>query len=193
MKKYILIAGVPRAGKSTASQLLAKRLGCPHISMDSILAGIEKALPEAGIQTDAPIPPEDNLAAISAKVAPFIRAMMDSGEYDEYDCRVVIDVYQLLPKDYAACLAGHNCEIHYLLSSDVSPEERYAILKAHDTPRDYTYHHSDEDNRQNCADIVYISQLMKAQCQQYSLPFYETSRSRQQVLQALVDAICREN
>ena len=44
MKKYIIIAGVPRAGKSTVSQMIAKQMGYQHISMDSVIAGIEKVL-----------------------------------------------------------------------------------------------------------------------------------------------------
>lgn len=42
MKKYVIIAGVPRAGKSTISKRIAKQKGYQHISMDAILAGIEK-------------------------------------------------------------------------------------------------------------------------------------------------------
>lgn len=42
MKKHIIIAGVPRAGKSTVSQMIAKKFGYQHISMDSIIAGFEK-------------------------------------------------------------------------------------------------------------------------------------------------------
>ena len=42
MKKYVIIAGVPRAGKSTISKRNAKQKGYQHISMDAILAGIEK-------------------------------------------------------------------------------------------------------------------------------------------------------
>ena len=44
MKKYIIIAGVPRAGKSTVSQMKAKQMGYQHISMDSVIAGFEKVL-----------------------------------------------------------------------------------------------------------------------------------------------------
>jgi len=58
MKKYIIIAGVPRAGKSTVSQMLAKRKGVQHISMDSVLAGIEKVFPETKIDTEAPVEPQ---------------------------------------------------------------------------------------------------------------------------------------
>lgn len=100
MKKYIIIAGVPRAGKSTVSQMIAKQMGYQHISMDSVIAGIEKVFPETKIDTDSSDDLQSNLVFISSKMAPFIRAMMDSGEYDECDYGVVIDIYQLLPVDY---------------------------------------------------------------------------------------------
>ena len=97
--------------------------------MDSIIAGIEKVFPETEIDTDALIKPQDNLKFISSKIAPFIRAMIESGEYDECDYGVVIDVYQLLPQDYKTFVENDKCEIFYFLSSDVTPDERYQILK----------------------------------------------------------------
>lgn len=39
MKKYIIIAGVTRSGKSTVPQMIGKRIGFQHIRMDSIIAG----------------------------------------------------------------------------------------------------------------------------------------------------------
>ena len=130
MTKYIIIAGVPRAGKSTVSKMIA----------------------------------------------------MDSGEYDECDYGVVIDVYQLLPKDYVTHICGNDCKIYYFLSSDTTPEERFHILKEHDTPDDYTYYHSDEENKKDCVDIVNISRMIKEQCISYGLPYYETSYERDKVL-----------
>ena len=186
MKKYIIIAGVPRAGKSTVSQRIAKQMGYQHISMDSILAGIEKVFPETKIDTDASVELQKNIEFISSKVALFIRAMMDSGEYDECDYGVVIDVYQLLPRDYVQFIQNDNCEIYYFLTSDVTPEERFEILKEYDTPRDYTYYHSDEENRKDCEDIVNISCFMKEQCVLYGVPYYETSHNREAVLEAFI-------
>ena len=187
MKKYIIIAGVPRAGKSTVSKIIAKQKGYQHISMDSIIAGIEKVFPETEIDTDALIKPQDNLKFISSKIAPFIRAMIESGEYDECDYGVVIDVYQLLPQDYKTFVENDKCEIFYFLSSDVTPDERYQILKTYDTPNDYTYYHSDEENMKDCIDIVTISNLIKEQCILCGLPYYETSRDRENVIE---DFIC---
>ena len=184
MKKYIIIAGVPRAGKSTVSKMIAKRMGYQHISMDSVIAGIEKVFPETQIDTDASVEPQQNLAFISSKMAPFIRAMMDSGEYEECDYGVVIDIYQLLPADYMKFVKSEKCEIYYFLSSDVTAKERFEILKAFDTPDDYTYYHSDEENKKDCADIVNISNFFKEQCILYGLPYYETSHDREAVLEA---------
>lgn len=186
MKKYIIVAGVPRAGKSTVSKMIAKQMGYQHISMDSVIAGIEKVFPETKIDTDASDDLQSNLVFISSKMAPFIRAMMESGEYDECDYGVVIDIYQLLPVDYMNFLQSEKCEIYYFLSSDVTAEERFEILKAFDTPEDYTYYHSDEENRCDCVDIVNISHFMKRQCILYGVPYYETSHDRENVLNLFV-------
>ena len=100
MKKHVIIAGVPRSGKSTISQKISAHLGYQHISMDSVIAGIESVFPETGIQTDADTDLWENIQYISAKMALFIRAMIDSGEYEECDYGMVIDIFQLLPQHY---------------------------------------------------------------------------------------------
>ncbi|MBE5862099.1 MAG: hypothetical protein E7295_04530 [Lachnospiraceae bacterium] len=56
MKNNIIIAGVPRAGKSTISNLLSKRYGYQHVSMDTIIAGFEKCFPETGVNTYQGLP-----------------------------------------------------------------------------------------------------------------------------------------
>jgi len=189
MKKHIIIAGVPRAGKSTTSQLISKVYGYQHISMDSIISGIEENFPEIGIDTDANMSSEDILYNISGKIAPFIRSMMDSGEYDELSYGMVIDIYQLLPQHYAKYIDDTVCDIYYFLSSDVTPKERFEILKHHDTPNDYTYHKSDDENMESCIDLVEISKLIKEQCLKYGLSYYETSRNRNDVIDMFIKSI----
>ena len=84
MKNNIIIAGVPRAGKSTVSNLLSKRYGYQHVSMDSIIAGFEKCFPETGVSTYQGLSSMETLHIISGKMAPFVRAMLESGEFDTY-------------------------------------------------------------------------------------------------------------
>ncbi|MBQ8799255.1 MAG: hypothetical protein IJZ55_06800 [Lachnospiraceae bacterium] len=192
MTKHIIIAGVPRAGKSTVSQMIAKKFGYQHISMDSIIAGFEKTFPNVGIDTGADVDVKENVQSISAKIAPFLRAMMDSGEYDECDYGMVIDVFQLLPEDYRKHMDPSVCEIHYFITSDVTAEKRFELLKQYDTPKDYTYYKPEEENRRDCAEIVEISTYFKEQCEKWQLPYYETAQNREKVLGEFIKQLKNE-
>ena len=182
MKNNIIISGVPRAGKSTIAHLLSKQFGYNHISMDSTIAGFERCFPDTGVNTYQGLSSMDTLRVISGKMAPFIRAMLDSGEYDENDPGMALDMYQLLPEDYEKYIRGANCEIVYLITSDVTPEERFAIQKKYDTEKDYTFYKSDEELREGAQYLVEQSLLMKKQCEIYGLPYYETARNREQAI-----------
>lgn len=187
MKKHIIIAGVPRAGKSTISQMIAKQWGYQHISMDSIIAGIEKTFPETGIDTHLDVDEQKNLELISSKISIFINNMMKSGEYDECDYGMVIDVYQLLPQHFIQNIDQEMCDIYYFITSNVTGEERFQLLKKYDTPNDYTYYYTDTQNREDCFDIVEVSKRIKEQCEQYNLPYYETAHNREAVFR---DFLC---
>lgn len=183
MKNNIIVAGVPRAGKSTVSHRLAARYGYQHISMDSIIAGFEKCFPETGVNTYAGLSSMDTLRMISGKMAPFVRAMLDSAEYDEFEPGMVLDMYQLLPEDYMKYIYGANCDIYYFITSDVTPEERFAIQKKYDMEKDYTFYKSDEELREGAVYIVEQSRLMKEQCLKYGLRYFETAKNRERIFE----------
>ena len=176
----IIISGVPRAGKSTVSHLLSSKYGYQHVSMDSIIAGFEKCFPETGVSTYQGLSSMDTLRVISGKMAPFVRAMLESGEYDEFTPGMVLDMYQLLPEDYDRYIRGANCEIAYFITSDVTPEERFLIQKKYDTEKDYTFYKPDEELREGAEYIVEQSILIREQCEKLGLPYYETAREREQ-------------
>lgn len=125
---------------------------------------------------------QKNLEFISSKISNFIKNMMTSGEYNECDYGMVIDVYQLLPSDYIQNIYHTICDIFYFITSNVTGEERFQILKKYDTPNDYTYYYSDAQNREDCFDIVEVSKQIKKQCEQFNLPYYETAYNRKAVL-----------
>lgn len=193
MKKHLIISGVPRAGKSTVSRLLAKTCGYQHISMDSIIAGFERCFPETGVNTYADLSSMEILHQISGKMAPFLRAMMDSGEYDETDYGMVIDMYQLLPEDYVKHIDSGVCGITYFVTAEVTPEERFRLLKQFDTPDDYSYHTPDAEQRENCVYLVEQSRLIREQCRRFGLPCYETSKNRDAVLTGFLNSLIEAN
>ncbi len=187
MKKNIIISGVPRAGKSTVSHLISKKYGYQHICMDSIIAGFESNFPELGISTYADMSSFEILCNISRKIAPFINTMMDSGEYDEFDRGMVLDVYQLLPEDYVKYINEENCKIYYFVTADVTAEERFNILKTYDTENDYTFYKSDDELRESCIYLVEQSKIIKEQCIKYNLPYYETSKDRKKIIEEFLE------
>jgi hypothetical protein len=177
--------------------MLAK-LGFTHVSMDSIITGFERVFPELGINTYGYDSSLDALINISAKIAPFINAMMGSGEYGEHGIGAVVDVYQLLPCDYVKHIKpqiseteidSYDVKIIYLGSSDVTPDERLAIQKRYDTERDYTFYKTDEELREGADYIVGQSKLIKAQCEQYGLPYYDTSHNRFETFDKIIEEI----
>ena len=180
----IIIAGVPRAGKSTVASLLSRRFGYQRISMDAIIAGFEKCFPETGVNTYQGLSSMDTLRVISGKMAPFVRVMLENSGFDP---GMVVDMYQLLPEDYVKHIHGVDCGIIYLITSDVTPEERFRIQREYDTEKDYTFHRTDEELLENAGYIVEQSLLMKEQCERYGLPYYETAKNREQTIQRLLD------
>lgn len=196
MKNNLIISGVPRAGKSTVAHQLSARFGYQHISMDTIIAGFERCFPETGVNTYCGLSSLETLRLISGKMAPFVRAMLDSGEYDDYTPGMVLDMYQLLPEDYMKHIQGANCQIFYFITSDVTPEERFAIQKQYDTEKDYTFYKSVEELREGAVYLVEQSQLIKEQCLRYGLPYFETAKNRPQVLTEFLlsveNALCQK-
>ena len=185
LKNNLIIAGVSRAGKSTIANRLSKAFGYQHVSMDSINAGFEKAFPELGIDTHAADSNSEEWAKLSAKIAPFIRAMLDSGEYDEFKPGMVLDVAQLMPGDYVKYLSDANCEICYFITSDITPEERFALLKKYDIEKDYTFYKPDDVLIRQCENIVRTSKFIKAECEKHSVPYYETAHQRKKIFEHL--------
>lgn len=181
MKKHIIISGVPRAGKSKLSAQISRHFGYQHISVDSIIAGFEACFPDTGVNTYQGLSSLETLQVISKKMAPFLQAMIDSGEYDEQEYGVVFDMYQLLPEDYVNCIDSERCGVLYLVTGDVTPEERFQIQKKFDTPQDYSYYLSDEDRMEGCHYLVEQSILIREQCKKYHLPYFETARDREAI------------
>lgn len=81
------------------------------------------------VNSDADTDLQENIRYISSKMALYIRAMMDSGEYNECDYGMVIDIFQLLPQHFIQYIDSCLCDIYYFGTSEVTPEERYELLR----------------------------------------------------------------
>ncbi|WP_305116932.1 hypothetical protein [Acutalibacter muris] len=161
-----------------------------------IIAGFERCFPETGIDIGLSVNKNKSsmeiLHIISGKISPFLRAMTDPEEYDRKNGPMVIDMYQLLPEDYAKYLDPDICGIIYLLTGDVTPEERCRIQKEFDTPEDYTYELSDQERLEGCGYLVEQSRLLREQCEHLGLPYFETARDRETVFDGIMEKLRRD-
>jgi hypothetical protein len=187
MKQNLIISGVPRAGKSTIANAISRKYGYQQICMDSIIAGFEQNFPELGIDSKADIDHIERLKYLSKKIAPFINSMMESGEYDEFDKGMVLDVFQLLPEDFIGSIDKSYCDIFFFVTSDVSAEERFEILKKYDKEKDYTFYDPDNELRELCINLVKESKFIKEECLKYGLPCIETSKNRDIVIKNFIE------
>ncbi len=122
-------------------------------------------------------------------MSPFIKAMMDSGEYDECDYGVVIDMYQMLPCDFIKYIYQDKCDLFYFINSDVTVEERFKMIYEFDTPDDYSYHKSDAYKLEMCEEIVEVSQLFKDECMKYDINYCNTSYDRGQIIETFIEGL----
>jgi len=193
LKNNIIIAGVPRAGKSTMSNKLSRKFGYQHVSMDAITGGIETVFPELGIKW-WPCESEDIeiLRIASEKATLIIKAMLESAEYNEFEPGMVIDVVQILPEHFIKHLSDRDCKIAYFLTSDVTPEERFAIHRKYDTEKDYTSEFTDEQMSYHCNYVVNRSMLLKEQCIKHGLQYFETARDREKIFDECIHFFSNE-
>ncbi len=184
MKKNIIIAGTPRAGKSTLSSLISKKYGYQHIAMDSIIEGFEDHFPELNIDTH-----KHSISHISKRIAPFINAMIKSGEYDKFDYGLVIDVCQLMPEDYLKCIDSNLCDIYYLVTECETVEDRLNLLDAFDDENEYTFYKSREKRTEICKDIIDESRRFREECEKFGLFCRDTSYQREDKFEEVLKLI----
>jgi len=87
----IIIAGVPKSGKSTVSKQLQKRLNMSYLPCDSLISTLGKLHPQLGITHF------EKASVVSKKVAPFLAELIKHIEYEKE--AIILDVYQLFPHD----------------------------------------------------------------------------------------------
>ena len=187
-RKHIIIAGVPRAGKTTVCSKLAHSLKYQHLAMDAVMIAFEEGLPEAGIfHTD-----RWDFLKTSEQIIKFVARMARTGNYDKFDYRLALDLYHITPKDYFENVDRECCDIYFLGYPNISVEEKLNGIRKFDTEYDWTSKRDDEIVSEHIKDYIEISKFFEAECEKYQLPFIDVSRNRDEVIDKLVAHILQQ-
>lgn len=185
-RKHIIIAGVPRAGKTTLCSYLANSLKYQHLAMDAIVIGIQQAFPETGVvHTD-----RWDFLETSKRWINFISKISSTSNYDKLPYRLAFDIYHITPQEYSENIDKDCCDIYFLGYPNISLEEKFKQIREFDTEYDWTSKRDDEIIKEHIKDYIEISKWLEEECKKYNLPFIDVSENRQRKLKELADKIC---
>ena len=137
MKNNIIIAGVPRAGKSTVSHILSQEYGYQHVSMDSIIAGFEKCFPESVIanSNEVGIDLFDEYRKKVGSEGDFLgtqylnfNELSEEGGYSDADnYKASISIITDIPEDQITSLHIEHIKVYFNVSGTNRYTEIYAL------------------------------------------------------------------
>lgn len=186
-RKHIIIAGVPRSGKTTICAKLAESLKYQHMAMDAIVIAFEKAFPETGVRhTDC-----WDFIDTSKSFIKFMKSLSETEVYDKCDYRLVFDLYHITPKDYYENIDTSCCEIYFFGYPNISVENKLKEIRKFDTEWDWTSKVSDDVVIDHITKYIEISKWLEEECQKYNIPFIDISRDREKVIDDFVEKIIK--
>lgn len=179
--RHVIIAGTPRAGKTTLYLELLK-YGFIHYKMDSIKRGICEAFGYDQHDWDF----------LNEKIAKLINTILRENATDtvagvEF---YAIDTCHILPKDVS--LLDTDVLVIYLGYADISVEEKICEIRKYDKEHYWSSHLSEDALRRMVQANVDLSKQIRSECQKYHIAYFDTSFQRDEVLKEVLDFILEE-
>lgn len=169
MKKHIFIAGVAKSGKSTLAQKICNNYNYNHIPLDYFASSLKHNFPETKITSNVIINEESstNLALLLSRV---INIMNDTEE------PFIIDSAHILPKDIIQYIDLNKWDIIYLGYPNITPQEKYNLLRKYDKQEDWTRKRTNEVLLSTVEELINLSKEIEKQCDEYNITFIDTSK-----------------
>lgn len=188
-QKHVIIAGVPRAGKTTLCSFLANSTKYQHLTMDTITKALEVSFPETGIVHTKCW----DFLDTSKKLIKFVQNIVSTYKYDKLPYRLALDLYHITPQDYIENIDKDCCSIYFLGYPDISLEEKFNQIRIFDNDYDWTSRRKDDELLEEIDKYIEISKFLKDECHRYKLPFINVSNNRDEILKSIANQIIRNN
>ncbi len=176
--KHVIIAGTPRAGKTTLCLELLK-YGFIHYKVDSIKRGICKAF---GYD-------QHDWKFLNEKITEIVNTIIHENGTDtvygyEY---YAMDTVHMLPEDTK--LIKEDVLIVYLGYTDIEPQEKLKEMRKYDKKHYWSSYLSDEELLRMINADIELSKWIKEDCHRLNIKYYDTSYNRDEVLKEVLDYI----
>ena len=181
MKKDIFILGCARSGKTT----LANRISQYQyniISVDSYVSAFKENFPELNITHH-----NDYLSDKSKRLSYFIMSYYYKIKQEYPNQKFVIEGWHILPKDIVPLIGRKNCNIVCLGYPNAKEDEMFQLIRENDQENSTTRNLEDAKLRELISSHIEYSKILKEQCLDLGIPFYETNKGREKILENIID------
>ena len=205
--KHIIIAGPPRAGKSSLAKRLSEEFGYFVISIDKLVAVFGAAYPQLDIRlnwdrdktTDNIAPFIGHFLGIfssadgrgllpySHGAIPGNRFVLEGGYLDWDRISSVLDRY-----GYGISEWREQFLLIGLVQNKKTVDELVTDFKTYDTPDDWTYGMGDSDLKDVADDVLSSGKTMADSLTAQGFTVYDTSAAREQVWKRIIESIQSE-
>ena len=177
--KNIVIAGVPRAGKTTLATLLAKELENYHIlSLDCIRNAFDDIFPQLDIN------PREGKNTFK-DLPKFISRLLHYNKTELHNqFHYIIEGTEILP-DMAKEIFN-DCIVIFLGHGEIDSKQILDNIRRYDTPDEYSYTRDDEMMLKSITKHIKIDKEIREKCKEYGYRYEDTSIDRMSKLNELV-------
>lgn len=180
--KNIIIIGRSRCGKSTLATKIAKVLPYQIIRVDSLRDTFFKIFPELEIGVDT--------AIINQKFQKFLASYLKKMKTQSHgEFGYILEGLELSFENVLKNFKNEKSLIYGLGIENITVEKYLEQMKDKDTIYDWTYNLSDNDRKKHIKSELKHSEEIKNFCLEHKIPFYNTAKNREKVLDEIIEHI----
>ncbi len=130
---------------------------------------------------------------VSEKLIDFLAHFVQTEKYDDLQYRMLVDMYQLMPKDYYQKINQECCRAYFVGYPNVDINQKVETIRKNETKWDWTRPLGTLELIERIKVYKYESQLIQEQCKKYNLPFFDFSKSIDKSTKEIVNYILKDN
>ena len=166
MLRHVIIAGAPRSGKTTVSRELTAFGGYVHYRLDSIKRAV----------FDIFCPEKKDWHFASQMTVKIIEKLVDDNNQESTRKEFFIfDTPHLYPKDVAH-LDKNDYLIVFIGYTEINVDDKIQDILKYDSPTCWTHKLNRDKLKELVEGNIRFSKEIKAQCQQYGIPYFDVSK-----------------
>lgn len=179
-RKNIIILGAARSGKSTLTQMIHDKYNYSIISIDSFVSALKEGFPSLGIT-------HSNTKNKFKLLPPFVFSYMKKIINEYPNEKFILEGWHVFPNEILELFSNLDVKMICLGYTKISCDEFFYLLRKNEKENSYTKRMTDDEVKKLIFNHIEYSKLLKKQCEENNIKFYDTSFDRDSVLKEAME------